>query len=82
MAEPGLDRRTFLVGAGAVVAGGALTPPGFARVRKGIPSKLSQAIRGHVFYKGQPGYGGARLVFNSLYDFVMPQAVARPINAE
>jgi FAD/FMN-containing dehydrogenase len=80
--ERQLDRRAFLVGAGSVVTGAALPPLGYARVRKGIPNKLSQAIRGHVFYKGQPGYGGARLVFNSLYDFVMPQAVARPINAK
>jgi FAD/FMN-containing dehydrogenase len=38
-------------------------------------------MRGHVFYKGQPGYGSARLVYNTIYDFVQPQAVARPINA-
>ena len=25
---------------------------------------------------------GARLVFNTLYDFVMPQAVARPVDAK
>jgi FAD/FMN-containing dehydrogenase len=79
--ERGLDRRAFLVGAGAVVAGGAAPPLGYARVRKGIPSKLSQAIRGHVFYKGQPGYSSARLVFNTLYDYIQPQAVARPVSA-
>lgn len=80
--EHRLDRRAFLAGAGAVAAGAALTPLGRARVRKGIPSKLSQAMRGHVFYRGQPGYGSARLVFNTLYDYIMPQAVARPINAQ
>ena len=80
--ERALDRRSFLAGAGAVAAGAALPPLGYAKVRKGIPSKLSQAIRGHVFYKGQPGYGSARLVYNTVYDFVMPQAVARPINAQ
>ncbi len=80
--DRGLDRRAFLIGAGSVLAGGATAPLGYARVRKGIPNKLSQAIRGHVFYKGQPGYGSARLVFNTLYDSIMPQAVARPINAQ
>jgi FAD/FMN-containing dehydrogenase len=64
------------------VAGGALAPLGYARVRKGVPAKLSQAMRGHVFYKGQPGYGSARLLYNTVFDFIHPQAVARPISAK
>jgi len=80
--ERRLDRRGFLVGAGSIAAGGALAPLGYARVRKGIPTKLSQAMRGHVFYKGQPGYGSARLLYNTIYDNLQPQAVARPISAQ
>lgn len=82
MAEPGLDRRTFLVGAGSVLAGGALAPLGYARVSTGVPRTLAQAMQGHVFYRGRPGYGSARLVYNTIFDFVKPQAVARPISAK
>ena len=80
-----MDRRTFLSAAGG--AGIALTVPGAAAAKRRrplaspVPKRLQQAMKGHVFQKGQPGYGGARLVYNELFDWVMPQYVARPIGA-
>jgi FAD/FMN-containing dehydrogenase len=85
-----IDRRAFLAAAG--VAGVAVAIPGAAdladarrRRRRpligAVPQRLEQAMRGHVFERGQPGYNGARLVYNERFDFVMPQAVARPIDA-
>src|SRR5581483_241309 len=80
-----LDRRAFL--ARAASAGVALAAPGCASAKprkplvSSVPKRLQQAMRGHVFQRGQPGYNGARLVYNELFDWVMPQAVARPIDA-
>ena len=82
-----IDRRAFLSAAGA--SGLALVLPGCAsgtprtrvRAAAAVPRRLEQAMRGHVFEKGQPGYGGARLLYNERFDYVMPRAVARPIDA-
>jgi len=85
MAEP-LDRRAFLAGvgtAGALVLGGC----GVSRVAgslaasSGSAQKLARAIRGHVFARGAPGFTGAAHVYNERFDSVLPDAVARPINA-
>ena len=86
MAEQ-IDRRAFLGAAGT--AGVALTIPGAAGAKKKrrrplgapIPRRLQQAMRGHVFQRGQAGYNGARLVYNERFDFVMPSYVARPLGA-
>ena len=81
----GLDRRAFLSAAGGAAV--ALTVPGAAAAKRrkpliaAVPNRLQQAMKGHVFQKGQPGYNGARLVYNELFDWVMPQYVARPIGA-
>jgi hypothetical protein len=79
--DNGLNRRAFLLGSGAVVAGGSFKA-GAVRARRAVPRTLQQAMRGHVFQRGKPGYGSARLVYNKIYDFVQPQAVARPISAQ
>jgi FAD/FMN-containing dehydrogenase len=86
-----LDRRTFLVGlggAGAALASGldASSVPAVARriavarVRS-APRTLQQAIRGHVFVRGQPGFISAAHVYNPRFDRVLPTAVARPLDA-
>src|SRR5436305_2352265 len=70
----GLGRREFLIGTGARVAGGSFrTRP--ARV----PRTLQQAMRGHVFYPGKPGYTAASHVYNTIYDYLRPQAVGRAL---
>jgi hypothetical protein len=80
-----IDRRGFLSAAGA--AGVSMTWPSAVTARRrrpliaAVPQRLEQAMRGHVFERGQPGYAGARLVYNELFDSVMPSAVARPIDA-
>ncbi len=45
------------------------------------PSTLQQAIRGHVFERGQPGYAEAAHVYDPRFDDIMPTAVARPVDA-
>jgi FAD/FMN-containing dehydrogenase len=83
-----IDRRTFLAGAGA--SGLALTavpgaqlfakralPPGSP-----VPRTLEQAMRGHVFERGSPGFNAAALVYNERFDGVSPRAVARPLDAK
>jgi FAD/FMN-containing dehydrogenase len=72
----GLDRRSFLVGAGALAAGG-----GFATRAQRVPRTLQQAMRGRVFARGAPGFTAASRVYNEIYDFVVPQAVGRPLDA-
>ncbi|MBV8991057.1 MAG: FAD-dependent oxidoreductase [Solirubrobacterales bacterium] len=42
---------------------------------------LQEAIRGHVFERGQPGYAAAAQVYNPRFDGVLPNAVARPLDA-
>ena len=46
-----------------------------------MPGGLQQAIRGHVFTRGQPGFAQAAHVFNPRFDHVLPDAVARPLDA-
>jgi FAD/FMN-containing dehydrogenase len=42
---------------------------------------LQQAIRGHVFERGQPGFVAAAHVYNPRFDNVLPTAVARPVDS-
>src|ERR1700759_3602606 len=46
-----------------------------------MPSGLQEAIRGHVLRRGGPGFEPAAHVFNPRFDHVLPDAVARPIDA-
>jgi FAD/FMN-containing dehydrogenase len=42
---------------------------------------LQQAIRGHVFTPGAPGFAAAAHLYNTRFDAVRPSAVARPLDA-
>jgi FAD/FMN-containing dehydrogenase len=88
-----VSRRGFLTTAGAsglaLVAGASgADPMATAAVRtvrrrslaRRIPSKLSQAMRGRVIYRGQRGFAAASHVFNERFDYVTPGAVARPLD--
>ena len=48
----------------------------------GVAGGLQHAIRGHVFAPGQPGFEQASHVFNPRFDRFLPQALARPIDAQ
>jgi FAD/FMN-containing dehydrogenase len=86
--EP-VDRRGFIaagLGAGALLVAGcgdtaARRPARRASVRRATSSKLSGAIRGHVFERGSPGFRAAARVYNRRFDAVLPDAVARPVDA-
>jgi hypothetical protein len=45
-----------------------------------MPTGLQQAIRGHVFERGAPGFEAAAHVFDPRFDHVLPDAVARPVD--
>jgi FAD/FMN-containing dehydrogenase len=83
-----LGRREFL----ARSAGGALALglPGAAAaadllaepsVSKAALRALRAAVRGPVLFPGTPGYGQARLVYNTRYDGAKPAAVVQPRDA-
>ena len=86
-----LDRRAFLIGlggAGLTLASGRVAQVRTVHRRTGRPRApappvrgLQKAIRGHVFYPGQPGFSGAAHVYNPRFDNVVPGAVARPLDA-
>ena len=42
--------------------------------------RLQNAIRGHVLRPHDPGFAAAAHVFNTRFDHVLPQAVARPVD--
>jgi FAD/FMN-containing dehydrogenase len=46
----------------------------------GIARGLQSAIRGHVFAPHDPGFAATAHVFNTRFDHVQPQAVARPVD--
>jgi FAD binding domain/Berberine and berberine like len=91
-----LDRRSFLrraavsgltlAAGGELVGCGAATPQArtaravAVRRRPPSPRTIQQAIRGHVFARGTPGFSGAARVYNTEFDHVLPKWVARPIN--
>jgi FAD/FMN-containing dehydrogenase len=90
-----LDRRAFLSGLGGVgmmlvsgcgsraKAGGTSRTGTSARaaVPRALPRRLQQAIRGHVFERGHPGFSAVAHVYNPRFDGVLPSAVARPVDA-
>jgi FAD/FMN-containing dehydrogenase len=87
--DPKLDRRAFLAAVGGAVlvggcgASGHADPAPAARAarRRPLPRTgprtLQQAVRGHVFTPGTPGYAGAAHVYNTRFDGIRPAAVAR-----
>ncbi len=87
-----LDRRAFLIGLGgaglalAAGCGSSATETTARRVNSVLaaartPHTLQQAIRGHVFERGQPGFVSASHVFNPRFDGVLPTALARPVDS-
>jgi FAD/FMN-containing dehydrogenase len=86
-----VDRRAFLVRAGAgglsLAVGGEVSAQvaraarPSRRPRSGVPRTLQQAMRGRVFERGAPGFPQVAHVYNERFDYVLPQAVARPIDA-
>ncbi|MGH2896788.1 MAG: FAD-binding oxidoreductase [Solirubrobacteraceae bacterium] len=44
-------------------------------------SGLQKAIRGHVFRPHDPGFAATAHVFNTRFDHVQPEAVARPVDS-
>ena len=77
-----LDRRTLL-GLGAA---GALELALPAAVSEATPlpkraaRALRGAVRGKVFFPRTPGYNAERLVYNTRYDGIRPQAVVQPLD--
>jgi FAD binding domain/Berberine and berberine like len=70
-----LTRREFLargtaLAFGAVQLVDALAPP------SGIFRELDRQLRGDVVQRGAPGYNAARVVYDTRYDAVKPQAIA------
>jgi FAD/FMN-containing dehydrogenase len=86
MTEP-IDRRSFLaaagIGAASLALGTGTADASQARraLAKPTPRSLAQAIRGHVFAPGSPGFTQASHVYNEAFDYVKPFAVARPVSA-
>jgi FAD/FMN-containing dehydrogenase len=91
-----LDRRAFLIGLGgagltlAAGCGGATNKSTGTRattntrttVPRPLPHSLQQAIRGQVIERGQPGFSAAAHIYDPRFDNILPNAVARPIDAE
>jgi hypothetical protein len=73
-----LDRRAFL-GLGAAGAVGLALPDA-----PGLPKRAARAlrgaVRGPVLFPRTPGYGSERLVYNTRYDGIHPQAVVQPLD--
>ena len=67
-----LSRRSFLVGAAALLAGAEARP-----LTRSQERALRDAVRGRVLTPGDGGYNGARVVFNRRWDGVRPPAVVR-----
>jgi FAD/FMN-containing dehydrogenase len=89
-----VDRRGFLIGAsGAVLmlASGCGSEASVQQLTTGVrkarariakaPRTLQQAIRGHVFQRGQPGFPSVAHVYDPRFDHVLPTAVARPVDS-
>jgi FAD binding domain/Berberine and berberine like len=83
-----LRRRDFLAGSAAGAAALALPDGSLAELLAGSSSlsksaqrALRSAVRGKVLFPKTPGYGTARLVYNTRYDGERPDAVVQPLDA-
>jgi FAD/FMN-containing dehydrogenase len=85
-----MDRRAFIGSAAA--SGLALAAAGGSgseivraatrlKVAAPIPRTFQQAMRGHVFNRGDPGFLSVAHVYNERFDGVLPKAVGRPLDA-
>jgi len=75
-----IDRRAFLVGAGAAglsLAYGA----GATRIARAAGKASGPPIRGQVIRRGASGFLQAAHVYNERFDGVLPNLVARPVDA-
>ena len=87
--DRGIDRRAFLAGAGVGAVGvsvGSVTAAGrvagVAARAAGVAARAAgPPIRGQVIRRGAPGFVQAAHVYNELYDRVLPNLVARPLDA-
>ena len=75
-----IDRRAFLAGAGA--AGMSLAyGAGAGRVARAAGRASGPPIRGQVIRRGASGFVQAAHVYNERFDGVLPNLVARPVDA-
>jgi FAD/FMN-containing dehydrogenase len=74
-----LDRRAFL-GLGAAGALAVALPDAAPALSKQAARALRGAVRGKVFFRRTPGYGAERLVYNTRYDGIRPQAVVQVLD--
>jgi FAD/FMN-containing dehydrogenase len=77
-----LGRREFLGEAVAGVVALALPeePPSAAALSRRAARALRAAVRGPVFLPRTPGYGARRLVYNTRFDGIRPEAVVQPLD--
>jgi hypothetical protein len=45
-----------------------------------IPRTFQQAMRGHVFNRGDPGFTSVAHIYNERFDAILPRAVGRPLD--
>ncbi|MFZ0976631.1 MAG: FAD-binding oxidoreductase [Solirubrobacteraceae bacterium] len=74
-----IDRREFLTGAGALGVSLASAPTA-GRAARVAAHVSGPPIRGQVIRRGAPGFVQAAHVYNELYDRVLPNLVARPLD--
>jgi FAD/FMN-containing dehydrogenase len=77
-----LGRREFLGDAVAGVVALALPdgPPRAAALSRRAARALRSAVRGPVLFPRTPGYGARRLVYNTRFDGIRPDAVVQPLD--
>jgi FAD/FMN-containing dehydrogenase len=78
-----LDRREFLgeAVAGLVALAVPAEPASFApALSKRAARALRSVVRGPVLFPRTPGYGARRLVYNTRYDGLRPDAVVQPLD--
>jgi hypothetical protein len=52
------------------------------RVAAPIPRTFQQAMRGHVFNRGDPGFLSVAHIYNERFDNILPKAVGRPLDVK
>ncbi len=77
----GSGGRTATTGSGTATSSADGTATSSANVTTPVPGTLQQAIKGHVFEPGQPGFTAAAHVYDPRFDGIVPSAVARPTDA-
>jgi FAD/FMN-containing dehydrogenase len=74
-----INRRELLAGAGALGISLASAPTA-GRAARVVARVSGPPIRGQVIRRGAPGFAQAAHVYNELYDGVLPNLVARPLD--